>query len=114
MTGSKVKQNEDELEGVAPFVRDFWDISVSRLNENTTADRVKTYLHKYGIEVRDVFILSSKIQGTKAAKVRVAIEHKDRVKNRDIWPEHIRVADWVNNKRKKKSANTAGQVDGSL
>ena len=84
------------MEGVAPYVKDYWEISVSRLKETATADKVKTHLHKHGIEVRDVFILSSKIRGTKAAKVRVALEQKDRFKNAEIWPTHCHVADWIN------------------
>ena len=104
VTGSGVRGHDDDLEGVAPFVRDFWDISVSRLRETVTADKVRTHLHKHGIEVRDVFILSSKIRGTKAAKVRVALEQKDRVKSPEIWPQHCKVADWVNFRRKTNPA----------
>ena len=69
VTGQAVKKRDDFLEGVPPMVRDFWDLSVTRLNETTTADKVKSHLHQHGIEVRDVFILTSKIKGTKAAKV---------------------------------------------
>ena len=108
VTGRKVKSDDDDLEGVAPFVRDYWDISVSRLSEAVTADKVKTHLHKHGIEVKDVFILSSKIKGTKAAKVRVVREHKNRVKVPDIWPEHCKVADWINFKKRPKPANATG------
>ena len=100
-----VKSSDDDLEGVAPLTRDFWDISVSRLKETATADRIKTHLHKHGIEVKDVFLLSSKIPGTKAAKVRVALEQKDRVKSPEIWPQHCRVADWINFRRKTKVVN---------
>ena len=107
VTGSVVHSGDDGLEGVAPFIRDYWDISVSRLKESTTADKVKTHLHKFGIEVKDVFILTSKIRGTKAAKVRVALEQKDRVKSADIWPQHCKVADWINFRRK------ANHKDGS-
>ena len=76
---------------------------MSRLKESVTADKVKSHLHKFGIEVKDVFILSSKIQGTKSAKVRVAREHKDRAKSPDIWPMHCKIADWVNFRRKNRS-----------
>ena len=103
ITGQVVKTNDSELEGVPPIVRDFWDLSVSRLKETATADKVRSHLHKYGIEVKDVFILSSKIRGTKSAKVRVAREHRERAKSPDIWPQHCKVADWVNFKTKEKS-----------
>ena len=104
VVGLKAKSDDDDLEGVAPYVRDFWELSVSRLKETATADKVKSHLHKHGIEVRDVFILSSKIKGTKAAKVRVALEQKDRAKSPDIWPQHCKVADWINFKRRPKPA----------
>ena len=113
VTGSGVKGQDDDLEGVAPFVRDFWDISVSRLRETVTADKVKTHLHKHGIEVKDVFILSSKIKGTKAAKVRVALEQRDRVKSPEIWPQHCKVADWVNFRRRPNSVRVTSD-NGSL
>ena len=87
---------------------------MSRLSEHTTAEKVKSHLQKHGIEVRDVFILSSKIRGTKAAKVRVAVEHRDRVKAESIWPQHCKVADWVNFKQKKKSTTANGGNNGSL
>ena len=103
--GSVVNSVDDGLEGVAPYIRDFWDISVSRLKESTAADKVKTHLQKYGIEVREVFILASKIKGTKAAKVRVALEQKDRVKLPEIWPQHCKVADWINFNRKATDNN---------
>ena len=102
ITGQVVKKDDDELEGVPPIVRDFWDLSVSRLKETATADKVRSHLHKYGIEVKDVFILSSKIRGTKSAKVRVAREHRERAKSPDIWPQHCKIADWVNFKTKER------------
>ena len=114
MKGQAAKKNDDLLEGVPPIVRDFWDISVSRLKETTTAEKIKTHLHQHGIEVRDVFILNSKIKGTKAAKVRVAREHADRAKSPLIWPEHIKVADWVQCKRKSNPKVTNGGENGSL
>ena len=83
------------LEGVAPIVKDHFEVFVSRLKETTTSDLVKRHLHEQGIEVKDVFILNSKRQGTKSAKIRVALEHKERVKNGNIWPLHCRVQDWT-------------------
>ena len=100
--GQVPKKDDDDIEGVPPPARDFWDISVSRLKETVTADKVRSHLHKFGIEVKDVFLLSSKIQGTKSAKVRVAREHKDRAKSPEIWPLHCKIADWVNFKRKNR------------
>ena len=114
MTGQAIKKNDDLLEGVAPIVRDFWDISVSRLSETVTADKVRAHLHQHGLEVRDVFILKSKIKGTKAAKVRIAREHSERAKSPLIWPQHVKVADWVNFKKKSNSNVAAGGENGSL
>ena len=110
VTGQVVKSSDDDLEGVPPVIRDYWDLSVSRLKETATADKVKTHLHKYGIEVKDVFILSSKIRGTKSAKVRVAREHRERAKSPDIWPQHCRVADWVHFKKSERPVTTTGPL----
>ena len=70
--------------GVASFVRDFWDLSVSRLNPSATSDKIKLYLQDRQIEVKEVFVFDSKIPGTKSAKVRVAVEHKDKAKKGEI------------------------------
>ena len=83
------------LEGVAPKPRDYWEIFVSRLKETTTADQVKRHLHENGIEVKDVYLLNSKRIGTKSAKIRVALEHRNRVKEENVWPMHCCVQDWA-------------------
>ena len=112
--GRAVKIGDDDLEGVAPIVKDWAELSVSRLTVSVTSDKVKSHLHKHGIEVRDVFILSSKINGTKSAKVRVAVEQRERAKSPDIWPQHCRVADWINFKKKSRPASGSGIENGSL
>ena len=116
MTGQAVRNGEGGLEGVAPFIRDFWDVSISRMSPTATSDKVKFHLQGHGIEVRDVFMLNSRIKGTKAAKVRVALEQRDRVKSPEIWPQHCIVADWINFKKKRNSvnANQNGDDNGSL
>ena len=89
------KKEDGILEGVAPAPRDFWEVFVSCLKETTTADQVKRHLHENGIEVKDVYILNSKRIGTKSAKIRVALGHKNKVKNENVWPVHCRVQDWA-------------------
>ena len=86
------------------------------MSPTATSDKVEFPLQGHGIEVRDVFMLNSRIKGTKAAKVRVALEQKDRVKSPEIWPEHYIVADWINFKKKRNSvnANQNGDDNGSL
>ena len=111
--GRAERIGDDDLEGVAP-VKNYAELSISRLKDSVTSDKVKSHLHKHGIEVRDVFILSSKINGTKSAKVRVAVEQKERAKSPDIWPQHCRVADWVNFKKKAKPVNGIGHDNASL
>lgn len=83
------------LEGVEKTKRNFWEISVSRLAESTTTDKIKSCLHEHQIEVLDVYLFNSKIKGCKSAKVRVALEHRDKVKDENVWPKHSRVQDWI-------------------
>ena len=90
------------LEGVAPFVKNHWIVFVSCLSESTTDEKVLRHLQDNGIEVKDVFLLNSKRKGTKSAKVRVAIEHRDRVKDENIWPLHCRVQDWIMQKKSER------------
>ena len=99
------KESGGVLEGVAPFVRCHWDIAVNRLKDTVTSDLVRSHLQSKGIEVKDVWLLTSGIKGTKTAKVRVAREHKDRVKDENLWPIHCKIRDWIyapKNERKQK------------
>ena len=101
------KEKSSSLVGVAPLVRDFWDLSVSRLNPSATSDKIKHYLQDRQIEVKEVLVFDSKIPGTKSAKVRVAVEHKDKAKKGEIWLEFVRVQDWVYKPKSDKNAKDA-------
>lgn len=83
------------LEAVASPVRDYWDLSVTRLKDNTTPDKVKSSLQGYGVEVKETWVFNSRIQGAKTAKVRVAREHKDKAKTPAFWPPGAKIHDWV-------------------
>ena len=74
-------------------------MSASRLEDSATPGRVKRLLQGHVIEVKEVFVFASKIKGTKAAKVRVDIDHKERAKDGKIWPDWIYKA-----KAEKKSS----------
>ena len=103
------------LEGVAPpKKRDYWDISVSRLVEGTTSDKVKTYLQGKGIEVREAFVFPSKIKGTVAGRVRVDLNHKTKVLDASIWPQHIRVQSWIQKKKGDKKEAIPGAQNGLI
>ena len=97
------------LEGVAKLKRDFWEIAVSRLKEGTTEDKLKTHLHGKGIEVREAFVFPSKIKGAVAAKVRVALEYKERAFDAANWPPHIRVLSWTNRSKAEKRNDAANR-----
>ena len=83
------------LEGVPPTTRLFWDISVNRLKDSLSSDKIKTYLQGHGIEVKEVWLLNSGIKGAKTAKIRVAREHKERVKEAELWPKFSKIRDWT-------------------
>ena len=66
------------------------------MKEGTTEDKVKTHLQGKGVEVKETFVFASKIKGTVEAKVRVAIEHKERALDPATWPSHLRISSWTN------------------
>ena len=99
------KENSSALKGVAPVSRNYWDLSVSRLAESTTDDQVKRHLQNHGIEVKEVFVFASKIRGTKSAKVRVSIEHRDKAKNGELWPLYCRIQDWIYKAKSQSATN---------
>ena len=100
------QEKSSSLEGVPPVTRDYWDLSVSRLSLTATPDRVKHHLQAHNIDVREVFVFDSKIKGTKSAKVRVSIEHRDKAKNGNLWPEHTFVQDWFYKPKPSKDAKS--------
>ena len=95
------------LEGVAKSRRDYWELSVSRLRIGTSIDQLKSHLQGKNIEVKEVFVFASKIKGTVSAKVRVALEHKDRALDASVWPAHVRVSSWTNKSRAAKQNDAA-------
>ena len=97
------------LEGVTPAKRDFWEVSVSRIKEGTSSEKIKFYLQSKNIEVKEVFVFASKIKGTVLAKVKVAIKHKERVLSAETWPKDIRVASWIYKSKNAKKNDAAEQ-----
>ena len=95
------------LKGVPLRSRDFWQFSVTRLEATTTDDAVRRHLHNAGIEVKEVWMLGSKIKGTKTAKIRVAKEHRERAKSAALWPVHCQIRDWEFGPRESKVKSRA-------
>ena len=106
MTGSG---DSSVLEGVAKTKRDFWELSLSRIKEGTSSDRIRTHLHSKGIEVKEVFVFRSKIKGTASAKVRVALEHKERALDPSNWPPHLRISSWTNKAKTARKNDATSQ-----
>ena len=95
------------LEGVPVAKRDFWDIAVSRLKAETTVDNVKAHLASKDIQCKEVFVFPSKIKGTVAAKVRVALDHKDLALASGTWPTGVRVSSWLNKSKSERKNDLA-------
>ena len=79
------------LSGVEMKRRDTWDIYVGNLKDDVTDTQIMEYLGAKEVVGKACYLLSSKIYGTKSARVRVDIESKDRVLESNFWPEHVRV-----------------------
>ena len=95
------------LEGVAKSKRDYWEVAVLRCKLGTSPEKIKFHLQSKNIEVKEVFVFPSKIKDTVSAKVRVAIEHKDRALDAANWPQHLRISSWTNQSKSTKK-NVAG------
>ena len=76
----------------------------------TSEDKLKFHLQSKNIEVRQVFVFPSKIKGTVSAKVRVALEHKERALDASNWPQHIRISSWTNKSKALKKNDAAAQM----
>jgi hypothetical protein len=110
------KSENSELKGVQPIPKDYWDLSVTRLAEDTTPDKVKTFLQGKGIDVKETWVFNSRIAGCKTAKVRISIEHKERAKNAEIWPAFAKIHDWIITPKsvKRKNSPDSGKKDAPL
>ena len=47
------------------------------------------------VDTKMCYLLSSRIQGTKSARVRVSLECKEKVLDPGFWPQHVRVRSWL-------------------
>ena len=113
--GSEGSGDGNILKGVTSFPRDYWDLSVRRLVDSTTEEQVRRQLHFHGIEVKEIFILPSHFKGTKAAKVRVALEHREKAQKDHVWPKGCQVSDWIYKpKQARKPAASKGAHLGHL
>ena len=41
--------------------------------------------------MKDAYVFASKVRGTVAGKIRVALEQRDKVKDSSLWPPHVRI-----------------------
>ena len=102
------------LAGVAKPQRHYWEIAVLRLSPDCSEDKIKVHLQSKGIEVKEAFVFPSKIKGTVSAKVRVAIEHKDRALDAATWPPHLRISSWTNQSKATRKSVTENRQDGAV
>ena len=98
------------LESVQKPKRDFWEVAVSRLKDDTTVERIKSHCHGKGIEVKDIFLIPSKNKGTISAKVRVDLAHKDRALDANNWPSGLRISSWLYKPKKGRNGANQGEV----
>lgn len=91
-------------------VKDYWDLSVTRLAPIMTSDQIKAALQSQKIKVKDVSVFPSKIKDCVTAKVRVSLTDSDKVKDESVWPEFVKIHDWVYKPREKKQARESVSV----
>ena len=92
--------------------KNYWEIGISRLKIGTSEETLKFHLQGKNIEVKEVFVFPSKIKGTVSAKIRVALEHKERALDAAAWPASVRISSWINKPKsaKRNDATTRGQA----
>ena len=89
------KKETGRLMGVERKARDTWDVYVGNLVDSVTETHVVEYTKRNGVEVRSCYMLKSKIYGTNSARIKVAIQDKDKILDSRFWPENVRVRSWV-------------------
>ena len=102
------------IEGVAKPQRNFWELAILRLSPDCSEDKIRVHLHSKGIEVKEAYVFPSKIKGTVSAKVRVAIEHKDRALDAATWPPHLRISSWTNQSKATRKSAAENRQNGGL
>ena len=86
---------EERLKGVETKRKDTWDLYVGNVDVDVTKSQIVDYLKKQEISDRKCILLTSKVQGTKSARVTISLEDKDRALRPELWPEFVRVRSWV-------------------
>ena len=89
------KRETSSLVGVEMRKKDTWDLYVGNLQEDVSESVIVSYLKENEIEVQSCYMLSSKIKGTKSARVRIVQKDKEKVLTPSFWPQHVRVRSWV-------------------
>ena len=89
------RKDGGSLIGVERKVKDTWDLYVGNIAENVGEEVIADYLRKNGVEPRACYMFSSKVRGTKSARIRVSMEDKERTLMPEFWPEFVRVRSWI-------------------
>ena len=89
------KKDDSPIAGVETKKRDTWDFYVGNLIESVGESEIEGYLKDNGVDRKLCYILSSRIKGTRSARVRIMMKDKDTVLTPSFWPEHVRVRSWV-------------------
>ena len=75
--------------------RDYWDVYVGSLADDTTKLEIEGFLGENGVDVMQCWLLGSKIQSSLSARVRIPIQDREKVLDEEFWPEGVRVRSWV-------------------
>lgn len=95
--------------------KDTWDLYIGNMEANVSEHQIVEYLKGQEITVRKCVLVSSKLEGTKSARVTVSMQDKDKALRPEVWPEFVRVRSWVIKPRWASEAvgRNMGQDDGN-
>ena len=96
---SNVVTNKSQKLIVEQSVREkTWHLFVGKLNKDSTADDLSSFVEDAGIRVHKITKLEARQtwqQNYAAFRVSVAYDDKDKVMEENMWPSSVDVRDWV-------------------
>jgi hypothetical protein len=102
---SSVNDNHDLFVGVEK--RRIKRLYLRGVCEGVTDKLISNYINKKGITPTFVRLMKSKRKGTVAVRVNVLSEDFDRALEKDFWPKHVYVREWLSKQKwiNKNSSN---------
>ena len=98
----RIQGSNKEMEGLVGVKRErYTDFYVGPFKDSATEAAVTDHLKENSIDAVHCFAMPSKIKNSTAFRVRVLNADVDKIKDAQLWPEHVSIRPWVRKPKQK-------------